>query len=143
RTLDVEEDDLLDVITAFAAEQDLEIDRRQQLEGLVFRRAPGPGTDVAHLFKRGDALQVIITEVSGGGYDVELIADMRDTLQRKAGDRRGAAIRRVGLAGLFAYLGVRGLMEVVSVGDFVMFALSAMFGRGAMRALGSGSQEFD
>jgi hypothetical protein len=142
RVLDVEEDDLLDVITAFAAEQDLEIDRRQKLEGLVFRRMAGPGTNEGHLFKRGDALQVVITEVAGG-YDVELVADLRDTLGRKAEDRRRGVVRSGALAALFAYLGVRGLTNVVGLGDFILLGISAMFGRRAAGYARRAPDDFD
>ena len=108
RVLDVDEDALLDAITAFAVSQDLEVDRRHEGEGLLFRRGD-TNAAAEHLFRRGDALQVIIS-ADPRGHDVEFIADLAGSLRGKSESRRGHVIRSFGLAGLFAFLGVRGLI---------------------------------
>lgn len=131
RTLDVDEDALLDTITAFALAQDLEVDRRHQGEGLIFRRSE---SSVApdHLFRRGDALQVVITP-DPRGHDVEFIADLSGSLRRESESRRGHVVRSFGLAGLFAFLGVRGLIVDVSFGDFILLGVGGLFSRRALR----------
>ena len=141
RSLDVDEDALLDAITAFAVAQDLEVDRRHEGEGLVFRRADS-NTASEHLFRRGDTLQVIIT-ADPRGHDVEFIADLSGSLRRKSESRRGHVVRSFGLAGLFAFLGVRGLIVDVSFGDFVLLGVGGLFSRRALRYANAAADDSD
>jgi hypothetical protein len=139
RSLDTSEDDLIDAITSFAVAQDLELDRRYE-DGLLFRRTKdshGP-----HVFDRADALRVHI-DPTPGGIDVEFVADLRGSRRKTAERRRGRVVRNIGIAGLFAFVGVRGLVDVVSVGDFVLFGLSAMFGTRAAREATGGDDDLD
>jgi hypothetical protein len=126
RSLDVDEDALLDAVTAFAVTADLEIDRRHDGDGLLFL-----ATASGALFKRGDRLRVAITPVDGG-HEVEFVAELIASVRRRSDARRRHVVRSGAFAALFAYLGLRGLVDV-SVGDFVLLGLSAMFGRRAFR----------
>ena len=145
RSLDVDEDALLDSITAFAVKQDLELDRRHDGEGLVFRRAKESTPAAKHLFKKGDLLQVVITE-HRDGHDIDFTADLRGSLRRKSDDRRSTTIRSGALAALFAYLGVRGVVgpgSELGIVDFVFFGLSARFGYRAARTAQSADEDLD
>ena len=141
RTLDVAEDDLVDAITAFAVDQDLELDRRYE-EGLLFRRAHEARVGVKHLFDRFDGLRVHITPTDAG-HDVEFLADLRGSAQTNVQKRRGEAIGSAGVAALFAWLGVRGLIATVGLMDFVFLGLSVMFGSRAVGQLQSPEDDFD
>jgi hypothetical protein len=138
RSLDVDEEDLLDAITAYAEAESFDIDRRFEGPGLLFVR-----TSSGDLFKKGDTLQVVIT-ATNQGHDVELVADIPRAIANKQENRNRRVIRGYALAGLFAVLGTRGLIHNgVDVGDFVLFAIGAGFGRRAFSRSQSASEKVD
>jgi len=129
RSLDADEDDVLDAITSFTEANSLEVDRRHEGLGLLFCATSG-----GDLFRRGDTLQVVIT-ATDEGHDVEFVADIQRYLARNSENSRRRVVRGYALAGLFAYLGVRGLTHGVSFGDFVLFGVGAGFaGRASRRS---------
>jgi len=137
RSLDADEEAVLDSMTAFAQAQSLEIDRRYEGHGLLF-----VATSSGDLFKKGDTLQVTITATEEG-HDVEFVADIQRSIARKSEDRSRRVIRGYALAGLFAVLGVRGLVHGVDFGDFVLFAIGANFGRRAFNRSQSTEEKVD
>jgi hypothetical protein len=137
RSLDVDEDDLLDAVTSFALRQDLEIDHRHDGDGLLFRRRKESTPNVEHLLKRGDSLQVIIT-ADAGGHDIEFAADLSGARQRKSEGRRGKAIRSGIVAALFGYFAVKGgLNNQLDLLDLIWVGISARFGVRAARLASS------
>ena len=138
RSLDADEDDLLDAVSAFAEANSLEVDRRHIGPGLLF-----VCTSSGNLFKKGDSLQMVIT-ATPEGHDVEFVADIRSSISRKSEHTRQRVIRGYALAGLFAALGARGLLHNgADVGDFVLFAIGAGFGRRAFSRSQSGFDKLD
>jgi hypothetical protein len=138
RSLDADEEDLLDAITAFAQAQSLEVDRRHEGHGLLFC-----ATTSGDLFKKGDTLQVAIT-ATDDGHDVEFVADIQRSIAQKSENRTQRVIRGYALAGLFAFLGARGLIRNgADFGDFVLFAISAGFGRRAFGRSQSAAEKID
>ena len=125
RNLDCDEEDLLDAITEFTAKESFEVDRRHPGPGLLFC-----ATASGDLFKKGDTLTAVITD-TGDGHEVEFVADLGSSLSRRSENRTRRVIRGYALAGLFAVLGVRGLVHGVDFGDFVLLAIGAGFGRRA------------
>ncbi|MEY2417680.1 MAG: hypothetical protein QOG90_360 [Actinomycetota bacterium] len=141
RNLDVDEEDLLDAITLFAADQDLEVDRRHEGPGLLFVRTK-ESTAESHVFKRGDSLRVVITD-TGHGHDIEFDADLRASIDRKSHDRSRRVLRGYAVGAFFAVLGARGLLHGVDFGDFVLLAIGAGFGRRAFGRAQSASDGLD
>ena len=142
RALDVDEDTLLDAITAFALVQDLESDRRHDGDGLVFRRKKESTPEVTHLLKKGDALQVIIT-AEGAVHDVEFIADLSGSIKRKTESRRAGAFRAGAWATMFGAVAAINLARGVNVADFIWVLLSARSVRHVTQALGPPAEAID
>ncbi len=137
RSLDVDEDDLLDAVTAFALRQDLEIDHRHDGDGLLFRRKKHSTPNVKPLLKRGDSLQVIIT-ADPAGHDIEFVADLAGARQKSADTRRRHVVRSGIVATVFGYFAIRGgLNNQLDILDLIWVGISARFGLRAARLANS------
>lgn len=124
---------LTEELTEFAVAHGLQLDRRHDGDGMKFVRKRDADVAGKELFRSGDELVVVLTP-DADRTDVVLTATMAGLHQRGEEWKRGRAIRGTLLAGLFAYLGVRGLADP-GLGDVVMFGLSAMFASRTYRAV--------
>jgi hypothetical protein len=143
RVIDADPDDLLDAITDFAVEQDLEVDRTFDGEGLLFRRKREPGTDVEHLLRRGDTLQVVVLPDPAGGHEVEFVADLAGSIRHKAESRRAGAFRAGAWAAGFAVVAAINLAKGVEIGDFIWVLLAARSSRHVAQAVGPSTEDVE
>ena len=139
RSLDGDEEDLLDAITAFAETQSLEIDRRHEGAGLLFC-----ATTSGDLFKKGDALHVVIT-ATDDGHDVEFTADLSNSVKRRNESGQGEAIRSGLWAAFFGVLAVRGVIPPngLDVIDILFFGLAIRSGRRAAMRRSRAEEKID
>ena len=124
RSLDADEEDVVDAVTAFAERNKLEVDRRHEGFGLLF-----VATESGELFKKGDSLEVAITATTDG-HDVEFVADLRGSIGRKHEAGQGRAIRAGLLAAMFGVFAVRGVIPPngLDIVDIVFAGLAFRFG---------------
>jgi hypothetical protein len=123
RTLDADEEDLLDAITEFAVSNGLEIDRSFEGDGLLFRAARDAPENA--MFRNKDTLRFAVERTSSG-VDVTFDADMAGLAERGDAWRRGRMIRGSIFAAVLVGVGVSGLTNGVNVGDFVPVAIGGL-----------------
>jgi hypothetical protein len=132
RNLDCDEEDLLDVITEFALDHGLQVDRTSGGPGLLFR-AKRDAPESA-MFRDKDTLHVVL-ERTASGLDVTFDADMAGLAERGDAWKRGRMIRGSIFAAVLVGLGVSGLARGVNFGDFIPMAIGGVVMSRAVRGV--------
>jgi len=145
RSVTVDEDELLDELTAFAVSHGLQVRRHDDGQGMLFVRKSEMPVQGKELIRTGDTLRVILTPTPSG-TDIVLLASMEGLHKRGDDWKQGRAVRGFVLSAFFATAGVAGMTNGLSFGDFVMTGLGAWFAMRtvtAVRGEGDDRREFE
>ncbi len=132
RSVDAPEDEIVEALTVFAVEHDLEIDRSDTERGMLFRPRRHWTEGATHLFRGRDYLRVLVTP-DPGGSEVVITATMNDLHARgdawKQRERVKGALLAVGLTGA----GVLGMSQGFNPGDLIPIGIGGWLGLRSVR----------
>lgn len=120
RSLDVDEDDFVEVISDFALSNGLEIDRTHEGEGLLFRGARNAPENA--MFRNKDTLLAVVERMPSG-LSVTFDADMQGLAERGDAWKRGRMVRGSIIAAVVAGAGVSAFANGIQLGDFIPIAI--------------------
>jgi hypothetical protein len=123
RSLDVEEEDFVDLISEFALTNGLAIDRTHDGPGLLFRAARDAPESA--MFRNRDTLLVVVERTSTG-LDVTFEADMAGLHARGDAWKRGRMVRGAIFSAVVAGAGVSAFANGVQVADFIPIAIGGL-----------------